>query len=869
MHRLLVRNCTTISNSLRPVNRTTTICFRDSVLRTARNYRTKAKTDLNDIDAEPLIAKASRRKKAVIDGDTIANSTPEVSPETLTKRTRKKKAVAEENPTEDLAIETPLDTSTKRTRRKKAESEEAITDDVPIETPLEAKLKRGRPKKSVAKEDGAEEAPVETSPIAKSARGRQKKAAIDDFKAELEAQALEDAESEEQPIIETVKKRKKKKTIEEEEISPAFTPLKLRSYQEEAIEAVLNGVNEGYRRLGLSLATGSGKTVIFTQLISRLQHPARPKEATRTLILAHRTELVEQAFRHCRRTYPDATIEIEMGNAHSSGQADITIASVASLISRSRCEKFDPSTFKLILIDEAHHAAANSYKEILDYFGALDMTQGDMDLKPIVVGVSATLSRADGLPLGKVLDHIVYHRGYVEMIEDNWLCPVQFTTVQTNVDLSRVKTSGPNGDFAIGELGRAVNIEQANELTVRTWMTKASQRKSTMVFCVDIAHVNEITATFRKYGIDARPVTSHTKSDDRRLRLDEFRNFKFPVLVNCGVFTEGTDVPNVDCILLARPTRSKNLLVQMIGRGMRLHESKKDCHIIDMVGNVTRGVITIPTLLGLDPDEILEGETMEGAKKRLEERKAEREAQGYPLDAQQLQEAIDPVETSIKAVIPAVTFTHYASIEDLLADKKQDSPIRTLSRLAWVTISPYYYILSTRGGDLKISITSIEDATENNPAGYFCVTETQNLPPELAREKNIYKTKPKFIAGGFTDLQVAVNAADNYAYRKFPRALLEHSAPWRRSPATEGQLKMLAKVISEQKAATLTKGQAGDMITRMKHGGIARFERIQTVRRKQEREEERERKRQEKVEVKVGAVAGSVFAAMRAGSAGL
>jgi regulator of extracellular matrix RemA (YlzA/DUF370 family) len=263
MHRLLVRNCTTLSNSLRPINRTTTICFRNSVPRAVRHYRTKAKTELNDIDGEPLIAKATRRKKAVIDGDSIAHPAPEVSPETLAKRTRKKKAVTEENPTEDLAIETPPDAPTKRTRRKKAESEETITDEVPVETPLEAKPKRGRPKKSVAEEDGAEEVPIETSPIAKLARGRRKKVAIDDFKAELEAQALEEAESEEQPLIEAVKKRKKKMTVEDEEISPAFTPLKLRSYQEEAIGAVLNGVNMGQRRLGLSLATGSGKTVLL------------------------------------------------------------------------------------------------------------------------------------------------------------------------------------------------------------------------------------------------------------------------------------------------------------------------------------------------------------------------------------------------------------------------------------------------------------------------------------------------------------------------------------------------------------------------------------------------------------------------------
>lgn len=263
MHRLLVRNCTTLSNSLRPINKTTTICFRDSVSTAVRQYSTKAKTEPNDIDGERLIAKATRRKKAMIDGNGVENLVPEVSLETLVKRTRKKKAVAEVDPTEDLAIETPPDAPTKRTRRKKVESEETITDEIPVETLLEAKPKRGRPKKSVAEEDGAEEVPIETSPIAKPARGRRKKVAIDDFKAELEAQALEEAESGEQPLIETVKKRKKKMTVEDEEISPAFTPIKLRSYQEEAIGAVLNGVNMGQRRLGLSLATGSGKTVLL------------------------------------------------------------------------------------------------------------------------------------------------------------------------------------------------------------------------------------------------------------------------------------------------------------------------------------------------------------------------------------------------------------------------------------------------------------------------------------------------------------------------------------------------------------------------------------------------------------------------------
>jgi len=97
--------------------------------------------------------------------------------------------------------------------------------------------------------------------------------------------------------------------------------------------------------------------------------------------------------------------------------------------------------------------------------------------------------------------------------------------------------------------------------------------------------------------------------------LNSFRRGEFKVLVNCGVFTEGTDIPNIDCVLLARPTKSKNLLVQMIGRGMRLHPGKTDCYVLDMMGNVERGIVTVPTLMGLDPDEVLEDETMEDATK--------------------------------------------------------------------------------------------------------------------------------------------------------------------------------------------------------------------------------------------------------------
>lgn len=183
------------------------------------------------------------------------------------------------------------------------------------------------------------------------------------------------------------------------------SPIRLRDYQEDSINAVLKYLDKGETRLGLSLATGAGKTVIFTHLIDRVAAPNQ--NATQTLILAHRRELVEQAARHCRDTYPGKTVEIEMARSKASGSADITVASVQTLQRLDRLMRFDPDRFKLVLVDEAHHIVANSYMKVLKHF-KLDSSseRGPAAL----VGVSATFSRHDGLKLGLAIDHIVYHK---------------------------------------------------------------------------------------------------------------------------------------------------------------------------------------------------------------------------------------------------------------------------------------------------------------------------------------------------------------------------------------------------------------------------------------------------------------------------
>jgi hypothetical protein len=188
--------------------------------------------------------------------------------------------------------------------------------------------------------------------------------------------------------------------------------IQLRPYQEESITSVLTNLAKGSRRLGLSLATGSGKTVIFSHLIERV--PAPTRDATQTLVLAHRRELVEQAARHIENLYPSKRVEVEMAHQHASGTADITVASVQSITSGDRLKKYDPARFKLVLVDEAHHIAAPTYLGVLKHF---NLSEKNAETHTALVGVSATFSRSDGISLGTAIDHIVYHKSVRTLID--------------------------------------------------------------------------------------------------------------------------------------------------------------------------------------------------------------------------------------------------------------------------------------------------------------------------------------------------------------------------------------------------------------------------------------------------------------------
>jgi ATP-dependent helicase IRC3 len=546
--------------------------------------------------------------------------------------------------------------------------------------------------------------------------------------------------------------------------------------------------------------------VIFTHLIDRVQN-ANPN-ATQTLILAHRRELVEQAANHCERTYPKLSVEIEMGPVHATGRADITVASVQTLAKEKRLQKFDPESFKLILVDEAHHIVAPGYAMILKHFGL----ETPNNASPALVGVSATFSRFDGRKLGSAIDHIVYHKDYIDMIGEKWLSDVLFTTVKSHAVLDNVK-SGANADFLPTALSRAVTTEATNEITVKSWLARAKdERRSTIVFAVDVAHVKGLTKTFRKYGIDARYITGESKSDYRHQTVQAFKDYEFPVLLNCGVFTEGTDIPNIDCVLLARPTRSRNLLVQMIGRGMRLYPGKKNCHVVDMVSSLKTGIVAVPTLFGLEPTEAIE----EADIKKLEVLKRQKD-----LSMLNAVPAIETGDGSRRNMVSSsrVTFTDYDSVYDLIEDSSTERFIRGISRFSWAMVDEDKYVFQGMRGDYVV----IEKDNENG--SFYKVRYVPKLAFSRPGKSPYGRAKQIAMAEEF---EVAVHAADTFIKDEMslPYNYASTNASWRRAAATTGQIEFLNRFRESHEKLTeqdLSKGKAAEMITKIKHGARGRW----------------------------------------------
>src|SRR5213594_4018972 len=379
--------------------------------------------------------------------------------------------------------------------------------------------------------------------------------------------------------------------------------LNLRPYQTEALMSVRDAYKAGKRRVIVSLPTGTGKTVVFAYF------PRALKMKKRLLVLAHREELLLQAQEKFRSIDPDLKVEIEQAGARASADARVVVASVPTLARNdgARLSRLQPDDFSIIVVDEAHHAVAPTYRRIFDHFGLFGP-----GATRYLVGFTATPRRGDKQGLGEVFEEVCYARDMREMIAGRYLCSITGWRVDTDLSLDNVKVRGRHGDFVESQLAHVVNTPSRNNLLVKAYRDFASRRR-TIVFCVDVNHAKDVHHAFTEAGIAAATVWGELSRDDRRNVLARFSAGEVDVVTNCNLLTEGFDEPRVDCVIMARPTRSKLLYAQMVGRGTRLHPDKADLMVIDVADNSRmhqlpglHSLFNLPTNIDLRGTDVLE-----------------------------------------------------------------------------------------------------------------------------------------------------------------------------------------------------------------------------------------------------------------------
>lgn len=354
----------------------------------------------------------------------------------------------------------------------------------------------------------------------------------------------------------------------------------LRPYQIAAVAGARAAFAAGHRSALIVLPTGTGKTVVFADIARRVV-----ERGGRVLVLAHRSELLDQAAGKLRAVGIEPGLE--QGGSVAAGQS-VILGSVQTLRGR-RLAKLALEPLRLLVIDEAHHAAAASYRAILDAFPAA-----------LVLGVTATPDRLDGAALGDVFESVAYRYDLARAIREGWLARIEARRVRLAVDLDRVHTRA--GDLDLGELEQAFGTEAAIRGVVEPLVELAGRRR-TIAFAVSVAHAQALADALngREPGC-ARAVSGATAPSDRAALVEAFRRGDFRVLVNCALFTEGFDCPEVEVVAIARPTKSRALFAQMVGRGTRLSPGKASCLVLDFTGNTRRHRLVTPAdiLAGAD-----------------------------------------------------------------------------------------------------------------------------------------------------------------------------------------------------------------------------------------------------------------------------
>ena len=359
--------------------------------------------------------------------------------------------------------------------------------------------------------------------------------------------------------------------------------MKLRDYQEKAREAVQNEWGNGRKRTLLVLPTGCGKTIVFSKIIED-----RVKLGERVLVLAHRSELLEQASDKLK-TATGLGTALEKAESTSIGSwYRVVVGSVQTMQREKRLKQFPPDYFDTIVVDEAHHCISDGYQKVLQYFDEAN-----------VLGVTATPDRGDMKNLGTYFDSLAYEYSLVEAIKSGYLTKIQAVTIPLSLDLTSVSQQA--GDFKASEIGTALDpyLEQ-----IADEMLKQCKDRKTVVFLPLVKTSQKFRDILNAKGFKAAEVNGESK--DRTEILKDFDNDKYNVLCNSMLLTEGWDCPSVDCVVVLRPTKVRALYSQMVGRGTRLAEGKNSLLLLDFLWHTEKHELCRPAHLISDSPEVIQ-----------------------------------------------------------------------------------------------------------------------------------------------------------------------------------------------------------------------------------------------------------------------
>lgn len=367
--------------------------------------------------------------------------------------------------------------------------------------------------------------------------------------------------------------------------------MELRYYQSEVVSVCLDAI-AARQRIIIALPTGTGKTVCFAETIRQTGLP--------TLVAAHTEELLGQAKNKIVAAgIPEDEVDI-VQQSQPRRDARVWVASVQTLARGNRLAEIAP---QLIVVDEAHHSCASTYRKILDYFPGVP-----------ALGFTATptrKSRKEKALLASMWTRIGYQMSFKRAVVEGWLAPIEYYRISSGVSLDDVKTVG--GEFDQGQLSAKVNVYERNRACVEKYFEVGGGKG--IVFSVDLAHARALQAEFAAAGVRALYVSGETPKDERPKILAEFSEAGHNdniVIANCGVLTEGYDCPDVRQIIPAKPVKSVTRYMQMIGRGTRPAPGKRACVIVDIADNYAKAGLCncLRTVFNLRKDLQIEGDVL-------------------------------------------------------------------------------------------------------------------------------------------------------------------------------------------------------------------------------------------------------------------